>query len=178
MPLPRLLGLSAAASLMISSFAYAANEGGNDGAMDAAAANNGMDIPVFTGVSLKNATTLSVAGYVGTQASKIAGAHRIEVYTVGANADPSGFGEVEAYIGFCDGTNGTNVNGTFECDLTLPSGMTLAVADKITATATYDPTASDGYERSTSEFSFNETIRSCLEVANTMDSGASSLRAP
>ena len=86
MPLCRIFKYTLLSSVLISSAAFAVNEGGNDGVMDAAQANNGMDMPVFTGVTLQS-TTLLVAGYVGTQASKIAGAHLIELFTVGANED-------------------------------------------------------------------------------------------
>jgi len=176
MPYNRLFLLSFLTAFSISGFSHAANEGGNDGAMDGAAANNGMDIPVFTAVSL-NGDDLSVAGYVGTAANKIAGSHRIEIFAVGANADPSGFGEVSEYIGTCDGTNGSNPDGTFECTVDS-SGLSTALnlGDKISATATYDPSASDGYQGSTSEYSYNETVRDCVVVTRTADSGHGTLR--
>ncbi len=134
----------------------------NDGATGAGA-NNGLDYPIFTSARLSG-TTLSVEGHVGTAALKISGPHTIEVFKADDDGNNDGevvlgdgrsvaHGEGRWYVDSC----ASAADGTFDCTLTVPGGITLAVGDTITGTAT------DGSDN-TSEMSANAQVYSTLAI--------------
>ena len=115
----------------------------NDGAMNAGIPNNGMDYPVIT-VSSLSGTTLHVEGYVGTASTKIAAVHTLEFYKAADDGNNNGeieagdllnvaHGEGQTYIDSC----ATAADGTFNCDLTVPAAVPLAIGEGVTALA-YD----------------------------------------
>ncbi|MCP3981076.1 MAG: DUF11 domain-containing protein [bacterium] len=128
----------------------------NDGAVDANLPNRVLDYPIVTAARLSG-TTLSVDGYVGTAALKIAGTHTLEFFkaaddgnndgeVVAGDAQSVPHGEGRWYIDSCT----TAADGSFDCDLTVPAAVALADGDPITATTTDAST-------NTSEFSANAT---------------------
>ena len=115
----------------------------NDGAMNAGIPNNEMDYPVIT-VSSLSGTTLHVEGYVGTAATKIAAVHTLEFYKAADDGNNNGeieagdllnvaHGEGQTFIDSC----ATAADGTFNCDLTVPAAVPLAIGEGVTALA-YD----------------------------------------
>ncbi len=135
----------------------------NDGAVDGNLPNTVLDYPVVASARLSGAT-LSVEGYVGTAASKIAGVHTLEFFV--ADDDGNNDGEVESgdalsvphgegrwYIDSCVSA----ADGTFDCDLAVPLTVTLSVGDEIAGT-TLDASSN------TSEFSANATVFSPVSM--------------
>jgi CSLREA domain-containing protein len=103
----------------------------NDGALNGAQPNNGMDHAVVTGAGIDGAgTSITVFGHVGTGSGQavFAGA-RVEVFK--ANNDGSGYGQGATYLGFLT----ADANGRFFGALAIPLGAAV-VGDAITATAT------------------------------------------
>ncbi len=103
----------------------------NDGTIDAAQANNGMDHPVFTGAGVNtDGTALTVSGYIGTGTGQavFAGA-RVELFR--AAPDPSGYGEGQIYLGALT----ADADGRFAGTVSFPAGAA-TVGDTLTATAT------------------------------------------
>ncbi len=135
----------------------------NDGAVDPTLPNRRLDYPIITSARLSGAT-LSVDGYVGTAASKIAGAHTLEFFV--ADDDGNNDGEIESgdalnvphgegrwYIDTCISA----ADGSFDCDLTVPPAVALSVGDEITCT-TLDASSN------TSEFGLNTTVFSPTKI--------------
>ncbi|XOB98340.1 Ig-like domain-containing protein [Deinococcota bacterium DY0809b] len=129
----------------------------NDGQTSSSQQNAGLDYPIFTQAQL-HGSTLHVEGYVGTSSQHVAGTHTVEVYKADDDGNNNGevvsgvnqsepHGEGHWYIGSCT----TQSDGTFACDLTVPSDIPLSSSSPITGTAT----ASDG---STSEFGANALV--------------------
>ena len=116
----------------------------NNGTKTSTLANSGMDSAVFTTASL-SATTLTLAGYVGSAASQATFASAtVQVFK--SDLDATGFGEGQTLLG----TLTADASGNFSGTLTV-SG--LAAGDKITGTAT-DAT------NNTSEFGANAAVTS------------------
>ncbi len=129
----------------------------NDGLRSATEQNAGMDYPIITLAELRG-SQLHLEGYVGRPGQYVAGRHRIEVYKADDDGNNNGevvrgdglnepHGEGRWYLGSCE----TAADGSFACDLSVPSGVTLSAGDAITATAT-------DADRNTSEFSANATV--------------------
>ena len=113
----------------------------NNGTKSGALANSGMDTPVFTTKTLAG-TSLTISGYVGSAAgqSTFAGAS-VQVFK--SDNDASGFGEGQTLLGTLTADASGNFGGTIT--------VSLAVGDKITATAT-------DASNNTSEFGANATL--------------------
>jgi len=119
----------------------------NTGSLNANLPNKGMNSPVFTAAGVTGAT-LGVIGYVGTAVSHAAFAGAtVEIFKASPNA--SGHGDGSGYIG----TLSADANGNFSGTLTVPGGVSLAIGDVLTATAT-------DASGDTSEFGANFTINS------------------
>ncbi|MGB9824107.1 MAG: hypothetical protein ACPLN0_06655 [Candidatus Hydrothermia bacterium] len=129
----------------------------NDGILNSNQQNYGIDYPIFTKVELRG-SKLHVEGFVGTPSSHISDVFTIEVYKADHDGVQEGeivqgdglrvpHGEGHWYIGSCI----TQSDGTFNCDINVPSYITLTKDDSITATAT-----NPNY--GTSEFSANYGI--------------------
>jgi len=129
----------------------------NDGVIRNDDGNNGLDYPIFTLAEL-DGSGLHLVGYVGASGQHLTGPFAIEVYKV--DDDGNNNGEVEAgdgksvphgegrwYLGSCTSA----ANGTFDCTLTVPSGVSLAAGDAVTG-ITID---ADG---NTSEFGANKVV--------------------
>ncbi|WP_301103427.1 DUF6701 domain-containing protein [Propionivibrio sp.] len=128
---------------------------GNDGAFGATA-NNGIDYPIFTTVGVI-ASTLQVAGYVGSAANQSTFANvLVDVYLASDDGNNNGVivagdgqnvahGEGQTYLG----TVTTDANGNFSGSFTIAS--TVIVGDKVTGTAT-------DASGNTSEFGPNITV--------------------
>jgi len=129
----------------------------NDGDLTTGKPNYYVDYPVVTKAEVAEGN-LHVEGYVGTATSVIAEVFDLEFYK--ADDDGDNLGEVELgdgksvphgegryYLGSCT----TSSNGTFSCDLSIPSQVSLQPGDFVTATA-YLSTAG------TSEFSGNAEV--------------------
>ncbi len=135
----------------------------NDGSTGSGA-NNGMDYPVFVSAVLSSGV-LHVTGFVGSDSNQTAFANaRIEVYKADDDGNNNGeiisgdgksvpHGEGRWYIGTCS----ADANGDFDCDITVPSAVSLAVGDSITATAT-------DANGNTSEFGANYPVRSTVMI--------------
>ncbi len=129
----------------------------NNGVTNASLPNDEMDYPVFTVATLVG-SNLHVEGYVGISTLQIAGTHTVEVFK--ADDDGNNNGEIETGDGlnvphgegrwFIDSC-ATAADGSFNCDLTVPATVSLAVGEPITATAT------DGSDN-TSEFTASTTV--------------------
>uniref|UniRef100_UPI0026158719 DUF6701 domain-containing protein n=1 Tax=Propionivibrio sp. TaxID=2212460 RepID=UPI0026158719 len=129
---------------------------GNNGAVNAATANNGIDYPIFTTVGVI-ASTLQVAGYVGSAANQSTFANvLVDVYlanddgnnngvVVAGDGQSVGHGEGQTYLG----TVTTDANGNFNGSFTFAS--TVNIGDKVTGTAT-------DASGNTSEFGPNFTV--------------------
>jgi uncharacterized repeat protein (TIGR01451 family) len=128
----------------------------NNGETNADKVNIEIDYPVIT-QAIANSGNLHVEGYVGTQSQRLQGIFTIEVYK--ADDDGNNNGEIEEgdgksvphgegryYLGSCE----TDDQGIFNCDITLPSGVSIEENDLIIATAT------DG-NNNTSEFGTAKT---------------------
>ncbi len=128
----------------------------NTGTESVALANYGMNTPVFTSTTLTG-STLTVAGYVGSAANQslFAGAH-IDLFK--ANADATGHGQGQRYLGSLTADASGNFSGTLTA-----SG--LSVTDAITATAT----DSSG---NTSEFAGNATVLAPFFSVTTLSASA------
>jgi trimeric autotransporter adhesin len=133
----------------------------NDGTVNAALANNGMDYPIITSSTLSGGT-LTVQGYVGNAAGGSAtfANATLEFFLAADDGNNNGkvfisdpasvsqpHGEGKTYLG----TLTTDGSGNFSGNLTVPAGVTLQVGDSLTATAT-DSTGN------TSEFSANASV--------------------
>jgi hypothetical protein len=125
----------------------------NDGTMNGALPNSGMDFPVFTSSYLNNGS-LSVAGYVGSAPGQatFAGA-RVEVFK--SDNDASGYGEGASFLGALTSDGSGNFSGT----LTVAG---LAVGDRLTATAT-------DASGNSSEFGADSTVRPLSIVKRVFD---------
>jgi hypothetical protein len=99
----------------------------NDAADADAGANNRQNAPVLTQADLLTTGTR----IVGKIASVPNSSFRVELFT-NAEADPSGMGEGQSFIGFVDATTNAAGNASFEFNHPL----TLAGGTPITATAT------------------------------------------
>jgi trimeric autotransporter adhesin len=133
----------------------------NDGTVNAALANNGMDYPIITSSTLSGGT-LTVQGYVGNAAGGSAtfASATLEFFLAADDGNNNGkvfisdpasvsqpHGEGKTYLG----TLTTDGSGNFNGNLTVPAGVTLQVGDSLTATAT-DSVGN------TSEFSANASV--------------------
>lgn len=114
----------------------------NDGMTTPGTPNDLFDYPVFTVASLTG-TTLHLEGYVGTLGTPLLGAHVVEVFKV--DDDGNNNGEVELGDGqsvphgegrYYIGSLTTDVDGTFNSDVTVPGIVSLNPGDPITGTAT------------------------------------------
>ncbi len=135
----------------------------NDGTTGSGA-NNGMDYPVFVSAVLSSGV-LHVTGFVGSDSNQTAFANaRIEVYKADDDGNNNGeiiagdgksvpHGEGHWYIGTCS----ADANGNFDCDITVPSSISLSPGDSITATAT-------DANGNTSEFGANYPVRSTVMI--------------
>jgi hypothetical protein len=114
----------------------------NDGQFDPQLANNGIDHPVYTSVSLNN-SILTITGYVGSAPNQAIFANaRVEIFK--SNGASNGYGGGQTYLGFLT----TDANGNFSGTLTTPQ---ITVGDTITSTAT-------DTNGNTSEFGPNSTL--------------------
>ena len=123
--------------------------------------NSLQNYPVLTAVNLSTSSTT----ITGTLNSRPNTSYTIQFFA-SANADPSGYGEGQTYLGQMTGVV-TNSSGNASFSSTVnaaPSGETF-----ITATAT-DPAGN------TSEFSQDQAPATDFTVTNTNDSGPGSLR--
>jgi trimeric autotransporter adhesin len=133
----------------------------NDGTVNAALANNGMDYPIITSSTLSGGT-LTVQGYVGNAAGGSAtfanatlefflaaddGNNNGKVFSSDPGSVSQPHGEGKTYLG----TLTTDGSGNFSGNLTVPAGVTLQLGDLLTATAT-DSVGN------TSEFSANASV--------------------
>ncbi len=122
----------------------------NDGALTVGAANQLVDSPVLTSVSLSG-STLTISGYVGSAAGQAPFANAlVDVYV--ADGDGTGFGEGQTYLGT---VTASTSSGTFSATVTVPSGVTISSSTRFTATATL-PTGE------TSEFGANVALTRTL----------------
>ena len=125
----------------------------NDGVLDGAQANNGLDYPVLTDASF-NAGVVKLKGYVGTAASPIAGTYIIEIFAVSDDGDNNGEVELGDTQSIAHGEGSkyllsftTDANGTFNTEINASA----LGASMITATATDD-------QNNTSEFGVAITV--------------------
>jgi MSHA biogenesis protein MshQ len=119
----------------------------NNGAQNTAQPNNGEDYPVITAAGVSG-TTFSVLGYVGTPTNHSAFANAtLEFFK--SSASSSGYGEGQTYLG----TLTADANGLFAGVITVPTGVSLAITNPVTATAT-------DASGNTSEFGPNFSINS------------------
>ena len=117
----------------------------NTGVVNASLPNQGINMPVINGAGVgSGSTSVTVYGVIGTGAGQgaFAGA-RVEFFK--AAADPTGYGEGLAHLGFLT----ADANGRFSGSVTYSAGA-LTAGDAITATAT-------DAAGNTSEFSANRT---------------------
>lgn len=131
----------------------------NDGLLVAATQtpNRGLDYPVFTLSTLENGV-LHVEGYVGTSATKLNGPFTVQVYKADDDGDSDGLIEVGGSLTRAHGEGRnligvitTNANGSFNTNIPVPGGVTLAFNDRITAIAI-------SAANNTSEFSANSRV--------------------
>ena len=125
-----------------------------------ASANNSINYPVLNSVSQSDNT--AIINYSLDAADSPSDSYRVEFFG-NDEADPSGYGEGQTFLGAITSSNGTNQ----QTAITLPSGYNLA-GKFITATTTaVDNTKPAGFG-STSEFSKN------IQVASDLNSGLAS----
>ncbi len=92
--------------------------------------NNGMNYPVISSGSAVG-SALAVAGYVGSGANQSTfGNAKVEIF-LSSNAG-SGYGDGQTYLG----TLTAGSNGNFSGTITVPTAVTLASGNRLTATAT------------------------------------------
>ncbi|WP_210513973.1 IPT/TIG domain-containing protein [Hymenobacter terricola] len=140
----------------------------NDGTLNTAFGNGGIDYPVFTLTRYNNANSITVTGYVGTTATKALFANAtIELY-IANNLDVAPrtnngpifvgdgldfpHGEGQTYIG----TLTANASGDFTGNITAPTGITFTTSGQsLTATAFLATTG-------TSEFAPNSPLAATI----------------
>ncbi|NPA81477.1 MAG: hypothetical protein GXO31_02590 [Epsilonproteobacteria bacterium] len=114
----------------------------NDGKILFSKPNKGMDYPIIT-LAKKLGNSLHIEGYVGKKSKKIGGVHTIEFYKVvdDGNSDAEAekgdgkslpHGKGKWYLGSCQSES----DGTFDCDIQIPSFVSYEQGDLLTATAT------------------------------------------
>jgi trimeric autotransporter adhesin len=133
----------------------------NDGTVDSALANNGIDYPIMTSSTLSGGI-LTVKGYVGNAAGGSStfanatleffladddGNNNGKVFTSDPGSVSQPHGEGKTYLS----TLTTDGSGNFSGNLTVPAGVTVKLGDSLTATAT-DSVGN------TSEFSANAVV--------------------
>jgi len=129
----------------------------NDGELTTGDPNYYIDYPVFTRAEIAG-DVLHVEGFVGTSTSPIADTFTVELFKAEDDGDNAGevelgdgqnlpHGEGKIYLGVCT----TASDGTFACDVALPSSVSLEAGDYITATAYLDG-------KGTSEMSANYQV--------------------
>ena len=131
----------------------------NDGTLVAATStpNRGLDYPQFNLATLENGV-LVVEGFVGTAASKLQQTYTIEIYKAEDDGDSDALIEVGGALTrphgegrYLIGTLTTTSTGSFTGSLSIPSGVSLAFNDRITAIAI-------SAANNTSEFSANQRV--------------------
>lgn len=132
-------------------------------------ANNLLNFPEITALNSAAGGQLAYAFTLDVPAES--NGYRIDFYR-NSNADPTGFGEGEQWLGFIDtgahGGGAVAYNGTFAPLAPVSTGaLVSATATRKTGPASY---------AETSEFNQNATIVTPLVVTNTNDAGAGSLR--
>ncbi len=113
----------------------------NDGKTSLSIPNKGLDYPIITSV-VKSGNYITVKGYIGKESKKIKASHTIEFYK--ALNDGNSNGEIEKgdgksvphgkgkwYLGSCQSAN----DGTFNCKIKIPSGISYNQGELLTAIA-------------------------------------------
>ncbi|NPA71952.1 MAG: DUF11 domain-containing protein, partial [Gammaproteobacteria bacterium] len=143
----------------------------NDGAIDSAQQNYGLDYPIFNSAQIIN-SGLEIVGYVGTQYSSSYDGEQvvIEVYKADDDGNNNGeavvgdglaepHGEGRWYLGSCNVTLGAG--GAFTCTVSVPSAVTLVPGDYVAGIAI-------DRNGNTSEFGPNQVIHETSPYAGSI----------